>query len=192
MDPTSIKVIIHGRPKYCGLWSPNALYGWYIVPSLEHYRCHQIGITATYSVRIGKTVSWFTHKLTMTTSTATNRIIATVKDLTLALKQINKILYFHHLIPSHAKHFLTRFHILQCLIWTKITTIPHFSTSKGVHSKTCCCTSKGISIHYTRFSKYPPYNTKILQRSSSHQIQNFSKNITFSFSVTQIQVQPSP
>ena len=61
-----------------------------------------------------KNVSWFPHKLIMQTDTATDKIIATAKDLTAALKKINKILYFHHLIPSHANHFSTQFYLFQC------------------------------------------------------------------------------
>ena len=59
-------------------------------PSLEYYRCHQIWIPATNSVHIGQSVSWFPHKLIMPTPTATEIIIATAKDLTAALRQINK------------------------------------------------------------------------------------------------------
>ena len=91
MDPPGIKVILHKCPKYCGSWSPQDFSGWYIGPSLEHYRFHQMLISATNSVRIGKNVSWFPHKFIMPTATATNIIIATAKDLTAELKQINKL-----------------------------------------------------------------------------------------------------
>ena len=59
-------------------------------PSLEHYQCHQIWIPATNSVHIGQSVSWFPHKLIMSTPTATDIIIATAKDLTAALRQMDK------------------------------------------------------------------------------------------------------
>ena len=80
----------------------------------------------------------------------------------------------------HTQNALTnQFHILQYLFCNKITTIPNFKTSMGVHSKNCNYTSKGVSIYYTIFPQYPPYNTKVLQIYKSGQIQNFSKNITF-------------
>ena len=66
------------------------LSGWYIDPSLEHYRCHQTWMPANNSFYIGQSVSWFPHKLIMPTATATEIIIATAKDLTAALRQINQ------------------------------------------------------------------------------------------------------
>ena len=47
-------------------------------------------IPATNSFRIGQSVSWFTHKSIMSTTTATDINIATAKDLTAASRQINK------------------------------------------------------------------------------------------------------
>ena len=44
------------------------------------------GYVPTNSAPIGQTASWFPHKLIMPTATATNIIIATVKDLTAVLK----------------------------------------------------------------------------------------------------------
>ena len=90
MAPPGIKDIIPERPKYRGSWYPHSLSGFYIVPSLEKYHCRQIWIPSTNSVRIGKPVSLFPHKLFIPTATATNIIIAAVKYLTAALKQINK------------------------------------------------------------------------------------------------------
>ena len=90
MAPPGSKVLLLECLEYCSSRSPHALSGWYTVPSLENYCCHQICIPAPNSVRIGKTVSWFPHKLIMTTATVTNTIIAISKDLTAALKQTNK------------------------------------------------------------------------------------------------------
>ena len=52
MDPPGIKVLLRKRPEYRGSWSPHALSGCYIGPSLKNYLCHQIWIPATNSVRI--------------------------------------------------------------------------------------------------------------------------------------------
>ena len=90
MDRPGIKVLLHGIPKDCGSWSPHALSGWYIGPSLDHHHCHKIWIPVTNSVRIGQSVSWFSHKLIMQNSTATDIFTATAKYLTAALRQINK------------------------------------------------------------------------------------------------------
>ena len=58
MDPPSIKVLLHERPEDRGSWSPHALSGWYIVPSLEHYHCHP-NLMATIVLKTGDDVpSW--------------------------------------------------------------------------------------------------------------------------------------
>ena len=90
MDPPSIKVTLHERPKDRGLWYSHALSGCYIGPSLEHYRCHKIWLPPTNSVWIEQNVSWFTHKLIMTNATATDIITATAKYWTAAVKKTNR------------------------------------------------------------------------------------------------------
>ena len=168
MSPLSIKVILHEHPEYCGSWSPHALSGWYIWPSLVNCRCHQIWIPATNSVRIGQGVSWFPHKLIMPTATATDIIIATAKYLTAALRKINK----NPILPP--SYTITRKALFQLdsILSNASSAIkpqknPTFKLPRMFTRKTHCCTSKGVSIHYTRFSQYLPYNTKTSQRSSS-------------------------
>ena len=64
-------------------------------------------IPSTNSVIIVQAVSWFPQKLVIPTATATDIIIATAKDLTSALKKINKNLL---LTPSDA---ITRISLFQ-------------------------------------------------------------------------------
>ena len=90
MDLLSIKVLLRECTKYCDLWTPHALYGWYIDPVIEHYRLHQTWIPAINLFYIGKIVSWFPPKLIIPTATATDIIISTAKYLLSALKKINK------------------------------------------------------------------------------------------------------
>jgi hypothetical protein len=33
--------------------------GWYVGPSIEHYRCHKYYIPSTFSIRNAFTVDWF-------------------------------------------------------------------------------------------------------------------------------------
>ena len=47
MAPPGIKVLLCECAEDSGSWSPRALSGWYIGPSLKHYRCRQIWIPAT-------------------------------------------------------------------------------------------------------------------------------------------------
>ena len=90
MAPPGIKFILRKPPKYRDSWYANALSGWYIGPSLEYDIFQKQLIPSTNLVCIGKPVSWFTHKIIITTATTTNIIIATAKYLTAVLKQTNK------------------------------------------------------------------------------------------------------
>ena len=90
MAPPGIKVLLCERPEDRISWSPDALFRWYIGLSLKKYCCHQILIPVTNSDRIGKSVSWFPHKLIIPTVTATDIVIGTTKYLTAALKKIDK------------------------------------------------------------------------------------------------------
>lgn len=90
MAPHGIKeVLLHERPEDRGSWSPYSIDGWYIGPSLDHYRCHRVWIPETSSELIGQTVTWFPHNFKMPTPPATDIIISAAKDLTAALKQTN-------------------------------------------------------------------------------------------------------
>ena len=67
----------------CSLWMVYCTQSWTSSLPSNFY-------PATNSVCVGQNVSWFTHKLIITTATTPNIIIATTKDLTAALKQTNK------------------------------------------------------------------------------------------------------
>jgi hypothetical protein len=45
MAPPETIIIAHETPSRRRPWAPHGLYGWYIVPALEHYRCYTVYIT---------------------------------------------------------------------------------------------------------------------------------------------------
>ena len=49
MAPTLTKSIAHERPSQRATWSKHGAAGWYIVPSLEHYRCYKLFVTERIS-----------------------------------------------------------------------------------------------------------------------------------------------
>jgi len=84
--PPGIKVLLHESPEQrSNSWSPHNLEGWYLGPSMQHYRQHRIWIKATNAERIGDTVTWLPHNVHMPTSTAEDIIISAANDLTQAL-----------------------------------------------------------------------------------------------------------
>ena len=42
LAPPGTKVIIHEKPGQQKYWEPHGLEGWYLGPSMEHYRCHTL------------------------------------------------------------------------------------------------------------------------------------------------------
>ena len=47
LAPPGIKVIVHTKPEQRTSWDPNGKEGWYIGPSLQHYRCMKCYISKT-------------------------------------------------------------------------------------------------------------------------------------------------
>ena len=47
LDPPGTQVIIHEKPTVIGTWESHGLKGWYLGPSMNHYRCYYIYVTRT-------------------------------------------------------------------------------------------------------------------------------------------------
>ena len=39
------QVVIHEKPTVRGTWVSHGVKGWYIGPSMNHYRCHHVYVT---------------------------------------------------------------------------------------------------------------------------------------------------
>ena len=87
LAPPGMKILIHERTDDRGPYDPHGIDGWYLGPSMKHYRCHRVWVISTCSERISDTVTWIPHGISMPTSSTTDIIIAAAQDLTKALKQ---------------------------------------------------------------------------------------------------------
>ena len=47
LDPPGTHIIVHEKPKVRVIWEVHGVKGWYLGPSMEHYRCHNVYITKT-------------------------------------------------------------------------------------------------------------------------------------------------
>jgi hypothetical protein len=81
-----MKVLVHERTSDRGSFDAHVISGWYLGPSLHHYRCYRIWIPDTNSVRISDNVSWQPHRTPLPTATQNDLIIASANDLAAALK----------------------------------------------------------------------------------------------------------
>jgi hypothetical protein len=68
-------------------WGANAINGWYLQTSPEHYQCHVIYVKQTKSERVSDTIFFKTKYITQPTLTQTNIIFKALNDLTHALKE---------------------------------------------------------------------------------------------------------
>jgi hypothetical protein len=59
MEPSCTTVISYVKPDQCAIWAPHGMDGWYIGPSLDHYRCYRIHVSDTQSYMIVETVEFF-------------------------------------------------------------------------------------------------------------------------------------
>ena len=61
LAPTGTQVIIHENLTVRGTWEPRGVKGWYLGPSMNHYRCHHVYITKTKGERDSDCVEFFPH-----------------------------------------------------------------------------------------------------------------------------------
>ena len=59
LAPPGTKVVLHEKPSNRASWAYHGTDGWYIGPSLEHYRCVKIYVPETGAVRNADTVKFF-------------------------------------------------------------------------------------------------------------------------------------
>ena len=59
--PLGIQVAIQVKPEQRTSWAFHAMRGYYLGPSLKHYRCHRVFVSGSQSERISDTLQWFPH-----------------------------------------------------------------------------------------------------------------------------------
>eukprot|EP00560_Eucampia_antarctica_P004750 CAMPEP_0197840406 /NCGR_PEP_ID=MMETSP1437-20131217/45590_1 /TAXON_ID=49252 ORGANISM="Eucampia antarctica, Strain CCMP1452" /NCGR_SAMPLE_ID=MMETSP1437 /ASSEMBLY_ACC=CAM_ASM_001096 /LENGTH=170 /DNA_ID=CAMNT_0043450015 /DNA_START=812 /DNA_END=1324 /DNA_ORIENTATION=+ len=86
LAPPGTKVLLHENTQNRGSWSPHGTEGWYIGPSLEHYRCVKSFIPNTYSKRDCDTVEFFPSKIVFSSMSTDNYLHQCLKDILSILK----------------------------------------------------------------------------------------------------------
>jgi hypothetical protein len=79
------RIIAHETPGRRRTWAPHGKDGWYIGPSLKHYRCYTVYITKTRSNRIVETVNFSPHKFKLPFPSSSELATQAAADLTHAL-----------------------------------------------------------------------------------------------------------
>ena len=86
LAPPGTRVIVHDKPDNRASWAPHGIHGWYIGPSLLHYRCYKCNIPATNSQRDSDTVAFFPHNFPMLRTSSADAASDAALDLITALQ----------------------------------------------------------------------------------------------------------
>jgi hypothetical protein len=84
--PPGCKIIAHEKPAQRRTRALHGQPGWSIGPTMHHYRCKNVYITATASERIVDTLDFFPHNSPMPQMSSTGRILMAAQYMTDALK----------------------------------------------------------------------------------------------------------
>jgi hypothetical protein len=85
LGPPGCRVLAHAKPDKRKTWAPHGLYGGYVGPALDTYRCYKIWIWETHALRIINTLTWFPSKVKLPDSSSTDIILSYLQDILHAL-----------------------------------------------------------------------------------------------------------
>ena len=86
LAPPGTQVIIHENPTVKGTWASHGVKGWYIGPSMNHYRFHHVYFTKTRVERDSDCVEFFPHNTPLPYNSSSENAIITARELAYALK----------------------------------------------------------------------------------------------------------
>ncbi len=90
--PAGTAILIYESPEVRGSWAGHGVPGFYIGPALQHYRSHNVHVTATSAPRVTDTVAWFPETpVTSPQSDEKEMLIAAIKDFLQAITKYNLI-----------------------------------------------------------------------------------------------------
>jgi hypothetical protein len=85
LAPLGTKVLIHEKPDIRGTWAPHAVEGWYLGPTMRHYKCYRVWAWNTNAEQVADILTWFPTATVMPRHSSTDIFIAAAHDLTHAL-----------------------------------------------------------------------------------------------------------
>ena len=86
LAPPGTQVIIHGTPTVRGTWESHGLKGFYLGPSMNHYRCHLVYVTKTRGERDSDCVEFSPHNTPLPYSYSSENAIIAACELAYVLK----------------------------------------------------------------------------------------------------------
>ena len=86
LAPPDTQVIIHEKPTVRGTWASHGVKGWYLGPSVNHYRCHHVYVTKTRGERDSDCVEFFPHNTPLHYKSSAENAIIAARELAYALQ----------------------------------------------------------------------------------------------------------
>ena len=87
--PPGIRILIHCLPAQRRSWDPHATEGYYLGPSLQHYRCYRVWNKASNAERVAQTVRWMPHNsISIPTPTPDDYLRASIQDFIQTVRSI--------------------------------------------------------------------------------------------------------
>jgi hypothetical protein len=84
--PPVCKIISHEKPGKRRTWAPHVQHGYSLGPSMNHYICQNVYISATASERIIDTLEFFPHNFPIPQLSSKDRLIMAANNMSNALK----------------------------------------------------------------------------------------------------------
>jgi hypothetical protein len=79
--PIGTKVVAHIKPQDRKTWAPKGEIGFYVGPSMEHYRCYKVFCPRTKSIRVVDTLSWHMSNKSLPTVTYEDQLLESIDHL---------------------------------------------------------------------------------------------------------------
>ena len=86
LAPPGTQVIIHEKPTVRDNWTPYGVKGWYLGPSMNHYRCHHVYVKKTRGERESDCVDFFLHNTPLPYKYSAENAIIVAQELAYALQ----------------------------------------------------------------------------------------------------------
>jgi hypothetical protein len=94
--PPGCNIIAHEKPSKRRTWAPHVQHGYSLGPTMHHYRCQNVYISATASEHIVDTLEFSPHNSPMPQLPSTYILIMAANDMTNALKNTHPDVPFAH------------------------------------------------------------------------------------------------
>ena len=85
--PIGTRVEVYESAEARESWAPHSLAGFYLGPSLNHYRCYRVFVVQTQSVRVSDSLDWFPQSVRMPGSSVSELILAALLDSNAAIRK---------------------------------------------------------------------------------------------------------